>query len=106
MNSGRGGEMLLIGVTIPSFNYAENDVDYVKETLINEAFFRPENVRTLKGSEATTEAIKEQLKIIMDKISYYKGDLGREAVFLFYFSEHGTRVYSQSSLKLIKGLML
>ena len=63
--------------------------------------FHQENVRTLKASEATTEAIKEQLRIIMEKISYYKGDLGGEANFLFYFGEHGTRVYSQTSLLLI-----
>lgn len=61
-----------------------NDVDQMSQLLISRFGFPPENVRTLRDAEATTQGITEGLAWLAT------GGSDPSAVRLFHFSGHGT----------------
>ena len=82
---------LLVGVSEyddPSINLAgpENDVNALREVLVQQWDFANKNIKTLKNSEATRQQIINSLK-------QFSEQLKSDDYFVFFFSGHGTSHY-------------
>jgi uncharacterized caspase-like protein len=64
---------------------AESDATAVAEILVRQFAFPRDHVRLLKGAEATHDKLQAAFKASI-------GAVGRQDVFVFYFSGHGTQV--------------
>lgn len=80
---------IIIGVsdyagTDADLNYADDDAELVKETLIGLYHFEDNNIYLLLNDAATRDSI-------LDKIAYLQGIAGTDDEVVFYYAGHGAR---------------
>lgn len=71
-----------------------NDVEAMKKLLLERFRFRSEDICTLVDSQATSTAIRQQLKRLIDQVQSVSADSPRPQV-VFYFSGHGSLMPDQ-----------